>query len=124
MAAVGDKVLYIPSIAHCYDRDLQGNFAWQFSRQNRGNGRDSVELLDDAEVGRILNQAQSQKNFQLKASLTPVQPKARWQAVIRNIIGTVADLDVTHVCGGVTLHYDGVPYDVAGTKPHTWTEGK
>lgn len=145
--AVGDKVWYVPSLIHQLDTDQRGErvFRYVFS----GNSRNKKIFYRDGSLvenfGILGNRWTRIGDGEYKTIgghvLKLVGPGKPWPALVREVFpdGTVA-LDVAHPQGGsitkghsifqtgsfITLHYPqhgstgGLPYDAAGTKPHSW----
>lgn len=118
--SIGDKVWYVPDVAHALDVLADGTRAWDFESTN---GRDAGRALADDLVANLLQRGQRQAGR--AAQLRPLAPRCVWPARVLAVAegGTAADLEVEGRPPGCTFGMARVPYAPAGeNKPHTWHE--
>lgn len=127
----GDRVDYVPHPCHALQKDsLTGDHPWvlgvRHTRNRLVQGRaevyEEIEELQDKRVEEYLGYLKRHPSpDEERKNLVLVRPNACWPAVVRAVNGDgTANLDVRSHQGGVTLHYDRVPLDPAGTAAHTF----
>lgn len=136
---VGDDVWYVPHVSHSFNCNLNNEYPWVVGvrqnphyEENESTGeRELVEDVVEVEEGHlhraVLPSVSRHPNpREERQRLVPLRPKKPWRAVVRrvNADGTV-DLDVDSNVGEgmITLHYNKVQVDQAGTAPHTCHQG-
>lgn len=123
MPEVGQKVNYVPDQAHALDRDANGNYPWVlgFPRFTSA-GKMEIEELAGHRIEEVLNAIRRHPNpAEERRKLTFIRPCKVWPATITaaHEDGTV-NLDIQGHNGGVTIHYEKVPYVEAGqARPHS-----
>ncbi len=119
MAAVGDRVWYVPDVAHALDVLADGTRAWDFESTNE---RDAGRPLLDSIVANLLQRGARPQNK--AARLRPLAPRCVWPATILAVAedGT-ASLAVEGRPPGCTFGMANVKYARAEDNvPHTWHE--
>lgn len=111
--AIGDEVLYVPSVEYAFDMGPSGR-AWTFGRK-APNGK--VTPLTEKQAGDLIDLTRARPHE--RGSLVPLAPKEPWPAVVTDEHEGFADLDVKHPLGGVTLHLKRIPHDPEG-KAGSW----
>lgn len=124
MAAVGDKVLYVPHICHAKDKIHDGTYSWALAWKDEETGNVGDPMTSHeikARLGYINRLGRMKPPIAKHHHLIHLGPQVTWPAVISAVHddGT-CDLEISHPHGGVTLSYAGLQEDKAGKIPHTW----
>ena len=130
VAKVGERVLYVPDVIHATKPGPSGAYPFvvgkkiQRPKVVRGqvDMQTSVEELTHGETVDFFDQISKSPNpRQALDAVQFLRLNEAWPAVVRKTREDGScDLDVTSNNGGVTLHYDRVPFDQTGTIHHTF----
>lgn len=132
MPELGDKVLYVPHECHALERDAQGNPVWvigrKVTRSSPGGGYTTdVEELRGKDLNDFVKSIRMHPNPQRgRSEMVLMHPRTTWIGIVRGVHepepgGEYGSLDLDISSGnGITLHYDGVPFDSTKQRPHSY----
>src|SRR5258708_5607724 len=111
----GDKVLYVPGSAHHLDKDLQGDYLFDYEHVEDSTGtlrKSAGEPAHMKALGRMVHYDRDRGVMNMAGVhvVRPTSPKFYWPAKIIQIVGGAYELEIPHPQGTYTLYYR-VPYD-------------
>lgn len=122
MPNVGDKVLYVPSVSHAFEKLPDGTYPWLFSEATN-NPKEPQKDIPAPKTQTVMDKYRNRPGGPRRV-MTPKCPQTSWPAEIVAVRedGTV-DLKIEHPFRGVTLNYTRIKEDPSGKEGHTWRTG-